>query len=177
MVYKLSLCNKPIFESDVQTLTMTLQVGDFIWVAQAADGRELVLDCVVERKRLDDLAGSIIGRFYSTCPDACMGSWAYPFAKPLKANIQPLGGRFAEQKLRLKSCGVKHRVYLVESKSSYISLPETTLHQAVINTQVSPILKTAYSGHCLFWTLPILDTAYSGHCLFWTLPILKTAYS
>ena len=156
---------------------MTLQVGDFIWVAQAADGRELVLDCVVERKRLDDLAGSIIGRFYSTCPDACMGSWAYPFAKPLKANIQPLGGRFAEQKLRLKSCGVKHRVYLVESKSSYISLPETTLHQAVINTQVSPILKTAYSGHCLFWTLPILDTAYSGHCLFWTLPILKTAYS
>ncbi|XP_056657299.1 crossover junction endonuclease MUS81 isoform X4 [Monodelphis domestica] len=47
-----------------------LHVGDFVWVAQETSPREparpseLVLDHVVERKRLDDLCGSIIdGRF------------------------------------------------------------------------------------------------------------------
>ncbi|XP_043826618.1 crossover junction endonuclease MUS81 isoform X4 [Dromiciops gliroides] len=47
-----------------------LHVGDFVWVAQETRPREptrpveLVLDHVVERKRLDDLCGSIIdGRF------------------------------------------------------------------------------------------------------------------
>ena len=37
-------------------------MGDFIWVAQEVGGsREVVLDLVVERKRLDDLAQSITG--------------------------------------------------------------------------------------------------------------------
>uniref|UniRef100_A0A3B4GAQ2 Crossover junction endonuclease MUS81 n=1 Tax=Pundamilia nyererei TaxID=303518 RepID=A0A3B4GAQ2_9CICH len=52
-----------------------LNVGDFLWVARekvapvagqlrAPVGRELVLDYIVERKRMDDLCGSIIdGRF------------------------------------------------------------------------------------------------------------------
>ncbi|XP_045429711.1 crossover junction endonuclease MUS81 isoform X3 [Pipistrellus kuhlii] len=47
-----------------------LHVGDFVWVAQEtrprdpSRPRELVLDHIVERKRLDDLCGSIIdGRF------------------------------------------------------------------------------------------------------------------
>ena len=37
-----------------------LRVGDFLWVARerASLNRELVLDCVVERKRLDDLYAS-----------------------------------------------------------------------------------------------------------------------
>ena len=50
--------------------TRKLQVGDFLWVAKekpglmGGEGRELVLDYIVERKRIDDLAGSIIdGRF------------------------------------------------------------------------------------------------------------------
>ncbi|XP_008433834.1 crossover junction endonuclease MUS81 isoform X2 [Poecilia reticulata] len=52
-----------------------LNVGDFLWVARekvapvpgqlrASAGRELVLDYIIERKRMDDLCGSIIdGRF------------------------------------------------------------------------------------------------------------------
>ncbi|XP_076971790.1 structure-specific endonuclease subunit MUS81 isoform X3 [Tamandua tetradactyla] len=92
-----------------------LHVGDFVWVAQetrprdpAARPGELVLDHIVERKRLDDLCSSIID------------------------------GRFREQKFRLKRCGLGHRVYLVEEHGSVqnLSLPESTLLQAVTNTQV-----------------------------------------
>ncbi|XP_045749213.1 crossover junction endonuclease MUS81 isoform X5 [Mirounga angustirostris] len=91
-----------------------LHVGDFVWVAQEtrprdpARPKELVLDHIVERKRLDDLCSSIID------------------------------GRFREQKFRLKRCGLGHRVYLVEEHGSadHLSLPESTLLQAVTNTQV-----------------------------------------
>ncbi|KAM9220409.1 crossover junction endonuclease MUS81 isoform 2-T2 [Dugong dugon] len=91
-----------------------LHVGDFVWVAQETRPRdparpsELVLDHIVERKRLDDLCSSIID------------------------------GRFHEQKFRLKRCGLGRRVYLVEEHGSVhnLSLPESTLLQAVTNTQV-----------------------------------------
>ncbi|KAM6960413.1 crossover junction endonuclease MUS81 [Tautogolabrus adspersus] len=97
-----------------------LNVGDFLWVARekvapvpgqlrAPAGRELVLDYIIERKRMDDLCGSIID------------------------------GRFREQKFRLKRCGLRRPVYLVEEcgkAASHLSLPETTLQQAIINTQV-----------------------------------------
>lgn len=97
-----------------------LNIGDFLWVARekvapvpgqlrAPVGRELVLDYIVERKRMDDLCGSIID------------------------------GRFREQKFRLKRCGLRKPVYLVEecgSAASHLSLPETTLLQAIVNTQV-----------------------------------------
>lgn len=97
-----------------------LNVGDFLWVARekvpplpgqlrAPERKELVLDYIVERKRMDDLCGSIID------------------------------GRFREQKFRLKRCGLRRPVYLVEecgSAASHQSLPEATLQQAIINTQV-----------------------------------------
>ncbi|XP_042256894.1 crossover junction endonuclease MUS81 [Thunnus maccoyii] len=97
-----------------------LNVGDFLWVARekvapvpgqlrAPEGRELVLDYIIERKRMDDLCGSIID------------------------------GRFREQKFRLKRCGLRRPVYLVEecgTAASHLSLPETTLQQAIVNTQV-----------------------------------------
>ena len=87
-----------------------LQVGDFMWVAKEKFGlqRELVLDFIVERKRMDDLAGSITD------------------------------GRFREQKFRLKSSGLKHCVYLIEKYGSmqHLSIPESTLRQAITNTQV-----------------------------------------
>ncbi|XP_062051795.1 crossover junction endonuclease MUS81 [Lepus europaeus] len=91
-----------------------LHVGDFVWVAQETQPRdparpgELVLDHIVERKRLDDLCSSIVD------------------------------GRFREQKFRLKRCGLGRRVYLVEEHGSAqnLSLPESTLLQAVTNTQV-----------------------------------------
>ncbi|XP_071767404.2 structure-specific endonuclease subunit MUS81 [Centroberyx gerrardi] len=97
-----------------------LNVGDFMWVAKekvapvpgqlrAPPGRELVLDYIIERKRMDDLCGSIID------------------------------GRFREQKFRLKRCGLRRPIYLVEecgTAASHLSLPETTLQQAIVNTQV-----------------------------------------
>uniref|UniRef100_A0A8C6Y984 Crossover junction endonuclease MUS81 n=1 Tax=Naja naja TaxID=35670 RepID=A0A8C6Y984_NAJNA len=96
-----------------------LHVGDFLWVAKErgprgaellppTTARELVLDYVVERKRMPDLCGSIID------------------------------GRFREQKFRLRQCGLAHPIYLVEDANSaqHLSLPEKTLQQAIINTQV-----------------------------------------
>ncbi|KAF7655447.1 hypothetical protein LDENG_00055940 [Lucifuga dentata] len=97
-----------------------LNAGDFLWVARekvtpvpgqlkAPTGRELVLDYVIERKRMDDLCGSIID------------------------------GRFREQKFRLKRCGLRRPIYLVEecgAAASHLSLPEATLQQAIVNTQV-----------------------------------------
>ncbi|XP_041099327.1 crossover junction endonuclease MUS81 isoform X2 [Polyodon spathula] len=96
-----------------------LNVGDFLWTARervrhipgqlrAPQARELVLDYIVERKRMDDLCGSIID------------------------------GRFREQKFRMKRCGLKKPIYLVEDYGStqHLSIPESTLLQAVVNTQV-----------------------------------------
>nr|XP_060614156.1 crossover junction endonuclease MUS81 isoform X1 [Anolis sagrei ordinatus] len=89
-----------------------LHVGDFLWVARErvspAAAQELVLDYVVERKKMPDLCSSIID------------------------------GRFREQKFRLRQCGLSHPIYLVEDAGSveHLSLPEKTLQQAVINTQV-----------------------------------------
>nr|XP_020479944.1 crossover junction endonuclease MUS81 isoform X2 [Monopterus albus] len=97
-----------------------LNVGDFLWVARekvapvpgqlrGPVSRELVLDYIIERKRMDDLCGSIID------------------------------GRFREQKFRLKRCGLRRPVYLVEecgAAASHLSLPEATLQQAIVNTQV-----------------------------------------
>lgn len=96
-----------------------LSVGDFIWIAQERvdvskgrlrlpESREVVLEYIVERKRMDDLAGSIIDR------------------------------RFQEQKFRMKHSGVYNPVYLVEEFGdiSHCKLPESSLHQAVTNTQI-----------------------------------------
>ncbi|XP_034159889.2 crossover junction endonuclease MUS81 [Pangasianodon hypophthalmus] len=97
-----------------------LNVGDFLWVAREKVApvpgqlrppvaKELVLDYIIERKRIDDLCGSI------------------------------MDGRFREQKFRLKRCGLHKPIYLVEqcgSAAAHLSLPESTLQQAIVNTQV-----------------------------------------
>ncbi|XP_072277415.1 crossover junction endonuclease MUS81 isoform X2 [Pyxicephalus adspersus] len=96
-----------------------LHIGDFLWIAQEKvpplpgqlripHPRELVLDYIIERKRMDDLCGSIID------------------------------GRFREQKFRLKKCDLLHSIYLVEDygSSQHLSIPEATLQQAIVNTQV-----------------------------------------
>ncbi|KAL4931173.1 crossover junction endonuclease MUS81 [Aspergillus undulatus] len=71
-----------------------LEVGDTMWVAKFHDplflrqygeeGDEVMLDWIVERKRLDDLIGSI------------------------------KDGRFHEQKFRLRRSGIKNVIYLIE---------------------------------------------------------------
>ncbi|XP_073905304.1 crossover junction endonuclease MUS81 isoform X5 [Castor canadensis] len=114
--------HRPELLRELQRLHVThtvrkLHVGDFVWVAQETRPRdparpaELVLDHIVERKRLDDLCSSIID------------------------------GRFREQKFRLKRCGLARRVYLVEEHGSVhnLSLPESTLLQAITNTQAQSV--------------------------------------
>ena len=78
-------------------LVRPLELGDFFWVAKCHDsdllsrngeeGTEICLDWIVERKRLDDLVGSITD------------------------------GRFQEQKFRLRKSGVKNVIYLIEEFS------------------------------------------------------------
>ncbi|KAK7813197.1 hypothetical protein U0070_005102 [Myodes glareolus] len=122
-----------------------LHVGDFVWVAQETRPRdparpeELVLDHIVERKRLDDLCSSIID------------------------------GRFREQ----KRCGLGHRVYLVEEHGSVhnLSLPESTLLQAVTNTQVidgffvKRTMDIKESAGYLALLTKGLERLYQGHTL------------
>ncbi|GFU51335.1 crossover junction endonuclease MUS81 [Nephila pilipes] len=107
--------NKKQFISELQKCGVEyevrkLHVGDFLWIARDNfnSDKELVLDFIVERKRLDDLAHSI------------------------------KDGRFREQKFRMKNSGLKNPIYLVENCSSakYLGLPESTLEQAMINTQI-----------------------------------------
>lgn len=71
-----------------------LELGDAMWVAKCHDptfmsrhgeeGDEVMLDWIIERKRLDDLIGSI------------------------------KDGRFHEQKFRLRRSGIKNVIYLIE---------------------------------------------------------------
>jgi crossover junction endonuclease MUS81 len=78
-------------------IVRALELGDILWVAKCnkqgwlsrmgSDGDEVVLDWIVERKRLDDLIGSI------------------------------RDGRFHEQKFRLRRSGIKNVIYLVEEIS------------------------------------------------------------
>lgn len=84
-------------KKDTKPLVRPLELGDFLWVAKCHDpdllsrhgeeGSEICLDWIVERKRLDDLVGSITD------------------------------GRFQEQKFRLRKSGVKNVIYLIEEFS------------------------------------------------------------
>ncbi|XP_034671188.1 crossover junction endonuclease MUS81 [Drosophila subobscura] len=91
-------------EHEVRRLT----VGDFLWIARDADGSELVLPYIVERKRMDDLASSI------------------------------RDGRFHEQKHRLRQCGLPHVIYLIEDygDNEQLGLPLDSLLQALANARL-----------------------------------------
>jgi len=84
-----------------------MNIGDFAWIAKCGD-QELVLDCVVERKRSDDLASSI------------------------------KDGRYAEQKHRLVTSGIKRKIYLIEEYNRFATggITDQALLQAQMNTQV-----------------------------------------
>ncbi|KAJ3216003.1 Crossover junction endonuclease mus81 [Dinochytrium kinnereticum] len=77
-------------EKGIQFETRMLELGDFMWVARSKYSHEveIVLDCILERKTLDDLVASI------------------------------KDGRFKEQKFRLRECGLRHVIYLVEEGNS-----------------------------------------------------------
>lgn len=103
----------------VTPIMRSMEVGDAQWIAKChdpnllsrhgAEGDEIVLDWIVERKRLDDLISSI------------------------------KDGRFHEQKFRLKRSGVKKVIYIIEEiamdPASYQRYEEA-VHSALASTQV-----------------------------------------
>lgn len=100
-------------ELDVSHEVRRLSVGDFAWLCrstQEGPRQEWLLGPLVERKRTDDLAKSI------------------------------MDGRFHEQKVRLVASGVRPLVYLVEEaggKGASHGIADSALEQGVLNTQVS----------------------------------------
>uniref|UniRef100_A0A1I8IYN0 Crossover junction endonuclease MUS81 n=1 Tax=Macrostomum lignano TaxID=282301 RepID=A0A1I8IYN0_9PLAT len=100
-----------LLRNNVKCDVRPLQVSDFLWVAKCrSTGREAVLNLLVERKRLDDLASSI------------------------------KDGRFKEQKFRLRRSGIAQLLLLVEGfggrSGGHVRMPEETLAQAVCNSQL-----------------------------------------
>ncbi|KFH43603.1 Crossover junction endonuclease-like protein [Hapsidospora chrysogenum ATCC 11550] len=103
----------------VTPIMRSLEVGDAQWIARChdptllsrhgAEGDEIVLDWIVERKRLDDLVGSI------------------------------KDGRFHEQKFRLNRSGVRKVIYIIEEiamDSAAFSRYEEAVQSAIASTQV-----------------------------------------
>lgn len=103
----------------VKPIVRPLALGDILWVAKCHDpqllsslgieGDEVVLDFVVERKRLDDLLSSI------------------------------KDGRFKEQKFRLRKSGIKNVIYLIEEISlsaEHFQKYEEAVQSAIASTQV-----------------------------------------
>ena len=106
----------------IKPILRALELGDFFWVAKMKDpslllhhgetdehSDELALDWIVERKRLDDLVGSITD------------------------------GRFSEQKFRLKKSGIRNVVYLIEDfslSSEKETRFHEAIQSAIASTQV-----------------------------------------
>ncbi|KAL5970143.1 Crossover junction endonuclease MUS81, partial [Taenia solium] len=89
----------------------SLPVGDFVWIARDVRGptkcEEIVLSLVIERKRADDLASSIVD------------------------------GRFLEQKGRMQKLGFRKMYIFEECKSMYnLRISHETLLQAMVNAQL-----------------------------------------
>lgn len=108
-----------LVKKGIKPIVRPLEIGDFLWVAKSNDpsflarhdeeGDEVMLDYVVERKRLDDLCGSI------------------------------KDGRFHEQKFRLRKSGVQHVVYIIEDFSvstERMTNWNEAIESAIASTQV-----------------------------------------
>ncbi|KAF0695196.1 Aste57867_13960 [Aphanomyces stellatus] len=116
-----SVFERKLLEAQVTCEVRSLGIGDMIWIARSPSRlhkgdeccgkpEEFVLDVVVERKNVSDLASSIIDK------------------------------RYTEQKARLKDCGLRYVIYLVEGTRSLSSqatcIRGSSLQTALTRTQV-----------------------------------------
>lgn len=132
-------------DGPIKIETRTLACGDFIWIARPKGigsfdrTKDLVLDYVVERKRLDDLASSIFD------------------------------GRFEQQKQRLLGSGVRRTVYLIEDIGALraSNLTSSGLAQAVVNIlthdgiDVEKVKNAAHANDYLISMTKCLEKLYS----------------
>ncbi|XP_055880443.1 crossover junction endonuclease MUS81-like isoform X1 [Biomphalaria glabrata] len=105
-----------LIKSGIHCDLRLLHVGDILWIAREivppqidrVEARELVLNHIIERKRLDDLVKSIVE------------------------------GRMKDQKCRLKFCGIKEAIILVEEYGSIqnFSISEERIKQSIVNSQI-----------------------------------------
>jgi crossover junction endonuclease MUS81 len=108
-----------LISNGVNPIMRALELGDILWVAKmkdpnllsrlGAEGDEVLLDWIVERKRLDDLIGSI------------------------------KDGRFHEQKFRLRKSGIKNVIYIIEEFSISTENSERyqeAVESAIASTQI-----------------------------------------
>ncbi|KAG4304405.1 hypothetical protein PORY_002115 [Pneumocystis oryctolagi] len=86
----------------------TLELGDILWIARCnITKKDYILDFIVERKKLNDLASSI------------------------------KDGRFHEQKFRLSKSGLKHIIYIIENYNyDSTDLHVGAIQSAISSTQV-----------------------------------------
>ncbi|KAG5518852.1 hypothetical protein PMAC_002383 [Pneumocystis sp. 'macacae'] len=86
----------------------TLELGDILWIARCnITNKDYILDFIIERKKLSDLANSI------------------------------KDGRFHEQKFRLSKSGLKHVIYIIENYNyNSTDLQLETIQSAISSTQV-----------------------------------------
>ncbi|KTW26178.1 hypothetical protein T552_03069 [Pneumocystis carinii B80] len=86
----------------------TLELGDVLWIARCnITKKEYILDFIVERKRLNDLASSI------------------------------KDGRFHEQKFRLSKSCLKHVIYIIENCNyDFTDFNIEAIHSAISSTQI-----------------------------------------
>ncbi|KIH87155.1 crossover junction endonuclease MUS81 [Sporothrix brasiliensis 5110] len=107
-------------KKEAKPLVRALSLGDALWVAKChdasllsrlgAEGDEVVLDWIVERKRQDDLVSSI------------------------------KDGRFHEQKFRLRRSGVPHVVYVIEEggmDADMLMKHEERMQSSIASTQMT----------------------------------------
>jgi crossover junction endonuclease MUS81 len=107
---------KALYEQGVEAIVRPLSLGDTLWVAKltdpelltqlGAEGDEILLDYIVERKRSDDLVASIKDT------------------------------RFLEQKFRLRRSGVKNVIYVIEEFKMHDQTYAQHMQTAIASSQV-----------------------------------------
>lgn len=96
-----------LYRAGIELTARTLEVGDALWIAKCEDGREVVLDHIVERKRMDDLVSSI------------------------------KDGRYQEQKFRLHRCGARNVIFIIEETNAQeVASYQEAIQTALSSTQV-----------------------------------------